>query len=58
MEESRAAIFMLVSYEYQLLKAIHMPLICRNVYGIISFKFLIHEYKVYLKNFPIYFGLQ
>ena len=46
MEESRAAIFMLVSYEYQLLNVIHMPLFCRNVYGIISFKFLIHEYKV------------
>ena len=26
MEESRAAIFMLVSYEYQLLKVIHLPL--------------------------------
>ena len=46
MEESRAAIFMLVSYEYQLLKVIHLPLFCRNVYGIISFKFFIHEYKV------------
>lgn len=46
MEESRAAIFMLVSYEYQLLKVIHLPLFCRNVYVIILFKFLIHEYKV------------
>ena len=46
MEESRAAIFMLVSYEYQLLKVIRLPLFCRNIYVIISFKFLIHEYKV------------
>lgn len=46
MKESRAAIFILVSYEYQLLKVIHLPLFCRNVYVIISFKFLIHEYKV------------
>ena len=46
MEESRAAIFILVTYEYQLLKVIHLPLFCRNFYVIISFKFLIHEYKV------------